>query len=101
MVHGLTSFTILSTKTKDTDLVTIIIILVITGMSILIKNTSNNTNNNLNRGRNLCFEGIRYATHKRLMSPSLKSQVMFASAFSWMGDFFRIFGIHIFKLRRV
>ena len=32
---------------------------------------------------------------ERLMSPSPKSQVMFASAFSWIGDFFRIFGIHI------
>ena len=33
---------------------------------------------------------------ERLMSP--KSQVMFASAFSWIGDFFRIFGIHIFQV---
>ncbi len=31
---------------------------------------------------------------ERLMSP--KSQVMFASAFSWIGDLFRIFGIHSF-----
>ena len=36
---------------------------------------------------------------ERLMSPSLKSQVMFASAFSGIGDFLsRIFGIHIFKV---
>ena len=33
---------------------------------------------------------------ERLMSPSPKSQVMFASAFSCIGDFFRIFGIHGF-----
>ena len=33
---------------------------------------------------------------KQLMSPSPKSQVMFASAFSRIGDFFRIFGIHSF-----
>ena len=34
-----------------------------------------------------------------LMSPSPKSQVMFASAFSRIGDFFsRIFGIHIFQV---
>ena len=31
---------------------------------------------------------------ERLMSP--KSQVMFASPFSWSGDFFRIFGINSF-----
>ena len=30
------------------------------------------------------------------MSLSPKSQVMFASAFSRISDFFRIFGIHIF-----
>ena len=30
------------------------------------------------------------------MSPSPKSQFVFASAFSRIGDFFRIFGIHIF-----
>ena len=41
---------------------------------------------------------VRSATPKWLMSPSPKSQVMFASAFSWIGDFFRIFGIHIFKV---
>ena len=35
---------------------------------------------------------------ERLMSPSPKSQVMFASAFSWIGDFSRIFGIHIFQV---
>ena len=35
---------------------------------------------------------------ERLMSPSPKSQVMFAPAFSWIGDFFRIFGIHIFQV---
>ena len=35
---------------------------------------------------------------ERLMSPSQKSQVMFAPAFSWIGDFFRIFGIHIFQV---
>ena len=35
---------------------------------------------------------------ERLMSPSPKSQVMFASALSWIGDFFRIFGIHIFQV---
>ena len=33
-----------------------------------------------------------------LMSPSPKSKVMFASAFSWIGDFVRIFGIHIFQV---
>ena len=33
---------------------------------------------------------------KRLISPPPKSQVMFASAFSWISDFFRIFGIHSF-----
>ena len=33
---------------------------------------------------------------ERLMSPSPKSQDMFASAFSRTGDFFRIFGIHTF-----
>ena len=33
---------------------------------------------------------------QRLMSPSPKSQVMFASAFSWIVDFFRIFGIQRF-----
>ena len=33
---------------------------------------------------------------ERLMSP--KSQVMFASAFSWISDFCRIFGIHIFQV---
>ena len=41
-----------------------------------------------------CVCGNRFI--KRLMSPSPKSQVMFASAFSWIGDFFRIFGIHSF-----
>ena len=35
---------------------------------------------------------------ERLMSPSPKSQVMVASAFSWIGDFFWIFGIHIFQV---
>ena len=35
-------------------------------------------------------------THKRLMSPSPKSQVMFASAFSWIGDFVRFLGIRSF-----
>ena len=35
---------------------------------------------------------------ERLMSLSPKSQVMFAPAFSWIGDFFRIFGIHIFQV---
>ena len=35
---------------------------------------------------------------ERLMSPPPKSHVMFASAFSWIGDFFRIFGIHIFQV---
>ena len=35
---------------------------------------------------------------ERLMSPSPKSQLMFASAFSRIGDFFRIFGIHIFQV---
>ena len=35
---------------------------------------------------------------ERLMSPSPKSQVMFASVFSGIGDFFRIFGIHIFQV---
>ena len=33
---------------------------------------------------------------ERLMSPSPKSQVMFASAFSWIGDLFRIFVIRTF-----
>ncbi len=33
-----------------------------------------------------------------VMSPSPKSHVMLASAFSWIGDFFRIFGIHIFQV---
>ena len=35
---------------------------------------------------------------ERLMSPSPKAEVMFASAFSSIGDFFRIFGIHIFQV---
>ena len=35
-------------------------------------------------------------TPRTLMSPSPKSQVMFASAFSRIGIFFRIFGIHTF-----
>ena len=35
---------------------------------------------------------------ERLRSPSPKSQVMFGSAFSWIGDFFQIFGIHIFQV---
>ena len=35
---------------------------------------------------------------ERLMSPSPKSQVMFTPAFSLIGDFFRIFGIHIFQV---
>ena len=39
-----------------------------------------------------CVCGIRLL--KWLISPSPKSQVMFASAFSWIGDFSRIFGIH-------
>ena len=39
---------------------------------------------------------FRSATPKRLMSQSPKLQVLFASAFSWFSDFFRIFGIHIF-----
>ena len=34
---------------------------------------------------------------ERLMSLSPKSQVMFVSAFSWISDFFRIFGIHSFQ----
>ena len=34
---------------------------------------------------------------ERPMSPSPKSQVMFASAFSWIGDFFRIFGNSYFS----
>ncbi len=34
---------------------------------------------------------------ERLMSPSPKSQVMFAPAFSWIGDFFSNFGINIFS----
>ena len=33
---------------------------------------------------------------QRLMSPSPESQVMFASAFSCIGDFFRLFDIHTF-----
>ena len=36
---------------------------------------------------------------ERLMSP--KSQVMFASAFSWIGDFFEFLGFLFFKLWRV
>ena len=35
---------------------------------------------------------------EQLMSPSTKSQVMFASAFSWISDFFHIFGIHSFDV---
>ena len=35
---------------------------------------------------------------QRMMSPSPKSQVMFASAFSRIGDFFSYFGIHTFYL---
>ena len=38
---------------------------------------------------------------ERLMSPSPKSQVMFASAFSWIGDFFELLGFIFFKLWRV
>ena len=38
---------------------------------------------------------------ERLMSPSPKSQVMFASAFSWIGDFFEFLGFIFFKLWRV
>ena len=38
---------------------------------------------------------------ERLMSPSPKSQVMFASAFSWIGDFFEFLGFILFKLWRV
>ena len=38
---------------------------------------------------------------ERLMSPSPKSQVMFASAFSWIGDFFTFLGFIFFKLWRV
>ena len=33
------------------------------------------------------------------MSPSPKSQVMFASAFSWIGDFFVFLAFIVFKLR--
>ena len=35
---------------------------------------------------------------ERLMSPSPKSQVLFASAFSWISDCVRIFVIHIFQV---
>ena len=38
---------------------------------------------------------------ERLMSPSPKSQVMFESAFSWIGDFFEFLGLIFFKLWRV
>ena len=38
---------------------------------------------------------------ERLMSPSPKSQVMFASAFSWIGYFFECLGLTFFKLWRV
>ena len=38
---------------------------------------------------------------ERLMSPSPKSQIMFAPAFSWIGDFFRIFGINIFQVMAI
>ena len=53
----------------------------------------------------VCMFVCMYVSHvldrkllERLMSPSPKSQVMFASAFSGIGDFFRIFGIHIFQV---
>ena len=39
------------------------------------------------------------ATPKRLMSLSLKSQVMFASAFSWIGDCFVFLGFILFTQR--
>ena len=38
---------------------------------------------------------------ERLMLPSPKSQVMFASALSWIGDFFEFLGFIFFKLWRV
>ena len=38
---------------------------------------------------------------ERLMSPSPKSQVMFASAFSWISDFFEFLGFIFFNLWRV
>ena len=54
-----------------------------------------------------CSRACMYVSHvldrklvERLMSPSPKSQVMFASTFSWIGDFFRIFGIHIFQVSK-
>ena len=41
-----------------------------------------------------CVCGNRHL--ERRMTPSQKSQVMFASAFSRFGDLFRIVGIHSF-----
>ena len=62
-----------------------------------------------NQASNVCMCVCMYVSHvldrkllQRLMSPSPKSQVMFASAFSWIGDFFFEFlGFIFFKLWRV
>ena len=51
---------------------------------------------NYNRANDVCGRVCGNRLLKRLMAPSPKSQVMFASAFSWISDFFRIFGIHSF-----
>ena len=57
-----------------------------------------------NRASDVCM----YVSHvldrkllERLMSPSPKSQVMFAPAFSWIGDFFEFLGFIFFKLWRI
>ena len=72
---------------------------------IMIKRDHQSTNNNRDPEHLTIIELAMYVSHvldrkllERLMSPSPKSQVMFGSAFSWIGDFFRIFGIHIFQI---
>ena len=50
---------------------------------------------NYNRVNDVCGRVCGNRLPKRLLSPSPKSQVMFASVFSWIGDFFRIFGISL------
>ena len=66
-----------------------------------LQNNHSGTRSSYNRASDVCM----YVSHvldrkllERLMAPSPKSQVMFASAFSCIGDFFRIFGIHIFQV---
>ena len=61
-----------------------------------------------NRASDVYMYVCMYVSHvldrkllERLMSPSPKSQVMFASAFSWIGDFFEFLGFIFFKLWRV